>query len=105
MDDSQKKFPPIPENRPIWKESGHNPVRVLSELPGEILEAAALNGVPHLSILDRWWVEGYNGKNGWAFGEKEIAGDRDPQDAQAIYELLEKQIIPLFYQLSDNGLP
>ena len=66
---------------------------------------AALNGVPHLSILDGWWVEGYTGKNGWAFGENEIAGDRDPQDAQAIYELLEKQIIPLFYQLSNNGLP
>ena len=66
---------------------------------------AALNGVPHLSILDGWWVEGYTGENGWAFGEKEMAGDRDPQDSQAIYELLEKQIIPLFYQLSDNGLP
>lgn len=66
---------------------------------------AALNGVPHLSILDGWWVEGFTEKNGWAFGEKEIAGDRDPQDAQAIYELLEKQIIPLFYQLSNSGLP
>jgi len=32
---------------------------------------AALNGVPHLSIMDGWWIEGFNGKNGWAFGQLE----------------------------------
>lgn len=66
---------------------------------------AALNGVPHLSILDGWWVEGYTGTNGWAFGQENPSGDRNPQDAEALYELLEKQIIPLFYHLADDGLP
>ena len=66
---------------------------------------AALNGVPSLSILDGWWIEGYNRKNGWAFGQQEITGDRDCADAEAIYELLEKEIIPLYYSVSADGVP
>ncbi|TSA12803.1 MAG: alpha-glucan family phosphorylase [Deltaproteobacteria bacterium] len=62
---------------------------------------ASLNGVPHLSILDGWWIEGFNGKNGWAFGGK----GNDEEDAEAIYELLEKEIIPLFYRVDDDGIP
>ena len=61
---------------------------------------AALNGVPHLSILDGWWIEGYNGKNGWAF-----EGRGDTEDAGAVYDLLEKEIIPLYYRLDDAGVP
>jgi starch phosphorylase len=61
---------------------------------------AALNGVPHLSILDGWWIEGYNGKNGWAF-----EGRGDAEDAGAVYDLLEKEIIPLYYRLNDAGTP
>ncbi len=61
---------------------------------------AALNGVPHLSILDGWWIEGYNGKNGWAF-----EGRGDAEDAGAVYDLLEKEIIPLYYRLDDAGVP
>ena len=61
---------------------------------------AALNGVPHLSILDGWWIEGYNGKNGWAF-----EGRGDAEDAGAVYDLLEKEIIPLYYRLDDDGVP
>jgi starch phosphorylase len=66
---------------------------------------AALNGVPHLSIMDGWWIEGFNGKNGWAFGKEERGGNRDQADAEAIYELLEKEIIPLYYNVSDDGVP
>jgi starch phosphorylase len=66
---------------------------------------AALNGVPQLSILDGWWIEGYNGKNGWAFAHEDRDGDRDGADAQSIYRLLEQQIIPLYYQVSDDGIP
>jgi starch phosphorylase len=66
---------------------------------------AALNGVPQLSIWDGWWIEGYNGKNGWAFGQKEIPGNRDQADADAIYDLLEKEIIPLYYAVSADGVP
>ncbi|MBC8433132.1 MAG: alpha-glucan family phosphorylase, partial [Desulfobacterales bacterium] len=66
---------------------------------------AALNGVPQLSILDGWWIEGYNGKNGWAFGDKVNEGNRDAADAEAIYRILENDIIPLYYRISDDGIP
>jgi len=66
---------------------------------------AALNGVPQLSVLDGWWIEGYNGKNGWAFGESTKEGNRDPEDAEAVYRILENEIIPLYYTLSDDGVP
>ncbi len=62
---------------------------------------ASLNGVPHLSILDGWWIEGFNGKNGWAFSGK----GNDGEDAEAIYELLENEMIPLFYRVDDDGIP
>jgi starch phosphorylase len=65
---------------------------------------AGLNGVPNLSILDGWWQEGYNGKNGWAFGEEETAANRDRTDAEAIYRMLEEQIIPLFYESQNHGI-
>ena len=61
---------------------------------------ATLNSVPHISILDGWWIEGFNGKNGWAF-----SGDRDERDAEAIYHLLETEIVPLYYTLDDSGIP
>jgi starch phosphorylase len=66
---------------------------------------AALNGVPHLSIVDGWWAEGFNGKNGWAFGQQEVSGGRDQADAEALYEILEKEIVPLYYTVSDDGIP
>ena len=65
---------------------------------------AALNGVPHLSIMDGWWIEGFNGKNGWAFGQEEVNGNRDQRDAEAIYRILEEQVIPLYYKVSDEGI-
>jgi len=66
---------------------------------------AALNGVPNLSIMDGWWVEGFNGKNGWAFAEGAADSDRDKQDAEAINQILEKEIIPLYFKVSDDGIP
>jgi len=58
---------------------------------------AALNGVPSLSILDGWWIEGcIEGITGWAIGDKSGAGDRS-KDTDSLYEKLEKVIIPLFY--------
>ena len=64
---------------------------------------ATLNGVPQLSILDGWWIEGYNGKNGWAIEGAEGA-DRDARDAAAIYDLLEKEVVPLFYNVDEDGV-
>ena len=66
---------------------------------------AALNGVLNLSILDGWWLEGYNGKNGWAFGGDTINGNRDAADAHAIYNLLEQEVVPLYYSTSLDGIP
>jgi starch phosphorylase len=66
---------------------------------------AALNGVPHLSIPDGWWIEAYNGNNGWTFGSQEPSPDRDGADAEALYTLLEQEIIPLYYRFSDDGIP
>ncbi len=66
---------------------------------------AALNGVPHLSIPDGWWLEGFNGKNGWTFGDPEPRGDRDHADAEALYDILEKEVIPLYYRVSQNDTP
>jgi starch phosphorylase len=66
---------------------------------------ASVNGVPHLSILDGWWPEGYTGENGWAFGGEEIQGDRNPSDAEALYRLLEEKVIPLYYDRTADGIP
>ena len=82
----------------------NNPLPPL-EASGTSGMKAALNGVPQLSILDGWWVEGYNGKNGWAVDGREGTGDRDGADAAAIYTLLEKEIIPLYYRVSEDGVP
>jgi starch phosphorylase len=81
----------------------NNPVPPL-EASGTSGMKASVNGVPNLSILDGWWIEGYNGSNGWAFGGQ-VQGDRTQADTEALYRLLEEEIIPLFYQRSDDGVP
>jgi len=81
----------------------NNPVPPL-EASGTSGMKASINGVPNLSILDGWWLEGYNGSNGWAF-DGQAQGDRTQADAEALYRTLEQEIIPLFYQRSDDGVP
>lgn len=69
---------------------------------------AALNGVINCSILDGWWDEAYDSELGWAIGRGETYGDVDTQDqieSQSLYDLLEKQIIPTFYDRDDHGVP
>ena len=66
---------------------------------------ASLNGVLNLSILDGWWPEGYNGKNGWAFSSGTSPGSRDAADAAALYNLIEKEIVPLYYSAPIDGIP
>jgi starch phosphorylase len=61
--------------------------------------------VPSLSILDGWWLEGYNGANGWAFGDNPVEGDRTAADADALYRLLEEKIIPMYYRRPDDEIP
>ena len=69
---------------------------------------AAANGVLNCSILDGWWVEGYSPDLGWAIGRGESysdAGYQDHVESQALYDMLEKQIVPLFYQRTIDNLP
>jgi starch phosphorylase len=70
---------------------------------------AGLNGVPSLSILDGWWVEGHGRGNGWAFGAEDNLGAdhaaQDERDAEELYTLLEKTIVPLYYARDASGIP
>lgn len=68
----------------------------------------AFNGGLNLSVLDGWWCEGYRGNNGWAIGRGEIYDDLSYQnevESRAIYDLLEKEIVPLFYNRGEDGIP
>jgi starch phosphorylase len=64
---------------------------------------AMANGAPQLSARDGWWIEGFNGRNGWAFGGRE--GDADSLDSEEIYAILEKEVVPLYYQRDEDGVP
>jgi starch phosphorylase len=65
-----------------------------------------LNGGLNLSVLDGWWLEGYDGETGWAIATPEgDAAAQDDHDAAALYDLLEHTIIPLFYDRDPDGLP
>jgi starch phosphorylase len=66
---------------------------------------ASINGTPHLSIGDGWWAEGFNGTNGWLIDSGTTEGDVDAADAQALYRLLEDQIVPAFYDRDRSGIP
>ena len=69
---------------------------------------AAFNGVPHLSVLDGWWLEGWNRRNGWAIGENVRTTDpeqEDAEDAESIYQILEKQVVPLYYDRDRQNIP
>ena len=69
---------------------------------------ASLNGGLHLSVCDGWWHEGYNGANGWVIGTDVTTSspeEEDQADAEALYRLLEEEIIPLYYARDRNGIP
>ena len=65
----------------------------------------SLNGVPHLSILDGWWGEGFNGNNGWAVEHDVDSENPDGNHAEKIYRILEDEIISLHYTMSENSIP
>lgn len=66
---------------------------------------AALNGVPQLGTADGWWIEGHHGRNGWMIPPAGPSDDADATDAGHLYELLEQEIVPLYYDRNERGIP
>ena len=88
----------------VWLNTPRRP----NEASGTSGEKAAINGVLNFSVLDGWWREGYNGLNGWAIGDDNDYEDHNYQDQLDIahlYDVLEKEIIPLYYDRAENNLP
>ena len=85
-----------------------NTPRRLREACGTSGMKASLNGVLHLSVRDGWWHEGYNGANGWAIGSNPAAlspEEEDKADTEALFSLLENEIVPLYYTHDREGIP
>ncbi|MCL4798815.1 MAG: alpha-glucan family phosphorylase [Burkholderiales bacterium] len=83
----------------------NNPVYPL-EASGTSGMKAAMNGVINLSVLDGWWGEGYEGDNGWAIKPATDSGDdyrRNREESRTLYEILQDQVIPLYYDRGDVG--
>ena len=87
----------------VWLNTPEPPL----EASGTSGMKAALNGVPSLSVLDGWWIEGHTeGVTGWSIGEREAASppahDRSASDAASLYDKLEHSIVPMFYREPDR---
>ncbi len=88
----------------VWLNNPRKPL----EASGTSGMKASLNGVPHLSIGDGWWAEGFNGRNGWLIDSQTNADDQDATDAadaESLYRLLEEQVVPAFYERDDRQVP
>ena len=83
----------------------NNPIYPL-EASGTSGMKAAINGTINLSVLDGWWGEGYDGKNGWAIkpaAEGLSPAQRDADEARTLYELLQDSVIPMYYRNTSLG--
>jgi alpha-glucan phosphorylase-like protein len=98
----------------VWLNVPRRPL----EASGTSGEKVAMNGGLNLSILDGWWIEGYDGANGWAIGdhadavveeadtqEEALIDDVDSRDAESLYRTLEEEVVPLYYERDAEGLP
>jgi len=91
----------------VWLNTPRRPL----EASGTSGMKAGMNGVLNCSVLDGWWAEAFRDHGpeiGWAIGSGEIYSDEELQDqieSEALYDLLEREIVPLFYQRGRDGLP
>jgi len=88
----------------VWLNNPRKPM----EASGTSGMKAAINGVPHLSIADGWWAEGFTSNNGWVIDGR-VSGDNydavDAADADALYRLLEEEVVPAFYDRDAKNVP
>jgi starch phosphorylase len=88
----------------VWLNTPRRP----QEASGTSGQKVPVNGGVNLSILDGWWAEGFRGDNGWAIGDGSINPDtaaQDHGDAEALYRILETEVVPRFFARDESGLP
>ncbi len=90
----------------VWLNNPRRPM----EASGTSGQKIAVHGGLNLSILDGWWPEGYNGRNGWSIGDGTDAADERPEiqdrvDAANLYDVLANEVIPSFYDRDEHGIP
>ncbi len=88
----------------VWLNTPRRP----QEASGTSGQKSPINGGVNISILDGWWVEAHDGTNGWAIGDEGAPTDADVQDArdaEALYDILEKEVVPRFFERDAGGLP
>jgi starch phosphorylase len=88
----------------VWLNTPRRP----QEASGTSGQKAPVNGGVNVSILDGWWVEGYQGDNGWAIGEETLLEETEQQDAAdaaSLYSILETDVVPRFFERDEAGLP
>ena len=88
----------------VWLNTPRRPM----EASGTSGQKAAANGSLNLSILDGWWPEAYNGDNGFSIGEEREYDDADAHDrfdANSLYETLEQEVVPIYYDRDEQGIP
>jgi starch phosphorylase len=88
----------------VWLNNPRKPL----EASGTSGMKASINGVPHLSIGDGWWAEAYSNNNGWLIDSRPGTNDPDAvdaADAEALYQLLEREVVPTFYDRDAQGIP
>ncbi len=88
----------------VWLNTPRRPL----EASGTSGMKATVNGAINISVLDGWWDEAYDGTNGWAVGrgeEYDDPGYHDQVESQAIYQMLENEVVPMFYTRGRDGVP
>jgi len=88
----------------VWMNNPRRPM----EASGTSGQKVLLNGILNVSILDGWWPEAFDGLNGFAIGDRGAHSDPEKQDARdrdALFDLLENEVVPLFYERDQDGIP